>query len=413
MGRAHPSRTGVAKPVKFRHNNPIMKPDAFKIIILTIFVAMLGLGIIAPLLPIFALRLGASGLWLGIIFGGFSLSRTIFMPLIGSVSDKIGRKPLISLGLILYTLVSLSYPLAQSVYQLTAVRLIHGIASAMVVPVCMAYLGDISVIGKEGIIMGYFNLALFGGWGMGPLMGGVLSDLFSMESAFHAMALFSLLSFILVSFFLTEGRAKSQKGSVNKPGLPLLRILRDSTFRGIAILRLSTALGSGIIFGFLPILASDSLDLSRSQIGVLLSCQVLLSALLQTPFGRLADKMNRTILILCGSGIAATGLFLIPSAKSFNQLLLLSILLATALGVFIPSVSAIAVELGRIYGMGSVMGAFNASISLGIISGSLTSGFIMDLLNVNFTFYYGSLMGFIGILVFLWQHLRQPLGLTS
>jgi MFS family permease len=268
----------------------------------------------------------------------------------------------------------------------------------------MAYLGDMSTIGKEGVMMGFFNLALFAGWGTGPLMGGLLSDIFRMETAFHTMAIFSLAAFLLVFFCLSDMKNKPLARLPQEERHSLVQILSNKTFRGIAILRLSTALGSGILFSFLPILAADSLGLSKSQIGFLLSCQVLLSALLQTPFGRLADKTNRTVLILLGSGIAAVGLFLVPSRSSFSELLLLSIVLATALGIFIPAVSAIAVELGRDYGMGRVMGAFNASISLGLISGSITSGFIMEFLGINFTFYYGAIMGVVGIGLFMWLH---------
>ena len=68
---------------------------------------MLGVGIIVPILPIYAENLGATGLWLGAIFAGFSLTRSISMPLIGHFSDRMGRKRFITLGLFIYTISSL------------------------------------------------------------------------------------------------------------------------------------------------------------------------------------------------------------------------------------------------------------------------------------------------------------------
>jgi len=128
-----------------------MSKKIFNILFISIFSAMLGLGIIAPLLPAYAKGLGATGLWLGIIFAGFSFSRVVFMPIIGRISDKRGRKKFICSGLLLYSLISLLYPLAKGVYSLTVIRLIHGFASSLVVPIAMAYVGETVDKGKEGV----------------------------------------------------------------------------------------------------------------------------------------------------------------------------------------------------------------------------------------------------------------------
>jgi len=83
------------------------------------FSAMLGLGIISPLLPSFAEKFGASGLWIGVIFAAFAVSRAVFMPIVGNISDKIGRKIFVVSGLLLLSVVSLLYLLADNEYQLT------------------------------------------------------------------------------------------------------------------------------------------------------------------------------------------------------------------------------------------------------------------------------------------------------
>ena len=72
----------------------------FNVLFISIFAAMMGLGIVSPIMPVFAEDLGASGIWLGIIFSGFSLSRGVFMPIVGNLSDKNGRKKYIVTGLL-------------------------------------------------------------------------------------------------------------------------------------------------------------------------------------------------------------------------------------------------------------------------------------------------------------------------
>ena len=177
-----------------------MRRRIFNVLFISAFAAMLGLGIIAPLMPIYAKNLGATGIWLGIIFSGFSLTRAIFMPIIGRLSDKKGRKRFITSGLLSYSLISLLYPLAAKVYYLTGVRLIHGLASAMVVPVAMAYIGDIAEKGKEGSYMGTFNMALLLGTGAGPFLGGFINDSFGIAPVFYAMAGFTAIAFLAVSY---------------------------------------------------------------------------------------------------------------------------------------------------------------------------------------------------------------------
>jgi len=86
----------------------------FTILLLASFAATLGIGFIVPILPVYAETLGASGVWIGLIFSGFSISRFFVMPIVGSLSDVRGRKKFIAIGLFLYALVSLGFILDES-----------------------------------------------------------------------------------------------------------------------------------------------------------------------------------------------------------------------------------------------------------------------------------------------------------
>ena len=134
---------------------------------------MLGLGIIAPILPLYADEMGATGLWIGLVFGGFSISRALLIPIIGRLSDQRGRKIFLCTGLFLYTVVSLGYILIKTIPELIAIRLIHGAVSGMIIPIVRAWIGDAAPEGTEGKWMGYFNATFFIGIGAGPLLGGV------------------------------------------------------------------------------------------------------------------------------------------------------------------------------------------------------------------------------------------------
>ena len=115
---------------------------------LSMFCAMLGIGIIAPVLPLYAKRLGASGLAIGTIIGAFSFSRSGGMLISGELAERMNRKVLLLAGLAFYALASVAYTFASTTESLIAIRIGHGIGSAMVVPITMAIGAEVVPKGK-------------------------------------------------------------------------------------------------------------------------------------------------------------------------------------------------------------------------------------------------------------------------
>ncbi len=375
----------------------------FPVLALSIFSSMLGVGIISPLLPLYAENLGATGIWLGVIFASFFVTRALFMPLIGKLSDRWGRKPFVSLGLLVYSVISLGYIWAGSVSQLTLVRLIQGTAAGMVIPISLAYIGDISPRGEEGRWMGYFNAAFFTGFGLGPLMGGALSDHFGMHTAFSVMGGLNFLAFLTTSLFLPETERREEGSSSSFRG-----ILQSDLFKGLFSFRLSYALGRGIFTVFLPIFASIYLGLSPTAIGLLIAINILLMSTLQVCSGRMADRLNRKAMVILGGFVSLAYLALIPLAQDFWKLLGLCILGGLGGVISLPAASALVVEEGRKFGMGASMGAFAMAFSIGMAAGPIISGGIVDLTSVQSAFYFAAAAGLLGTVLFAWLSRQQP-----
>ena len=174
----------------------------FIVLFFSIFSTITGVGIVVPLLPVWAHNLGASGFYIGLIFGAFSLSRTFLLPFFGRLSDKKGRKPFIVSGLFAYALISVAFIYAEDTNSLVAIRFIQGIASAMIMPVTQAYIGEITPRGREGFSMVLFNLSTFLGLSLGPLAGGMINDWFSLTAAFLCMGGLAMAGFLLSLFWL-------------------------------------------------------------------------------------------------------------------------------------------------------------------------------------------------------------------
>ncbi|MDY6969507.1 MAG: MFS transporter, partial [Spirochaetota bacterium] len=194
-----------------------MNKKIFGVLFFSIFVSTLGVGIVIPLLPVYAHDMGASGIYIALIFGSFSLSRSFFLPYFGRKSDISGRKPYITLGLIIYALVSIVFIFSTDVNSLIIARFIQGIGSAMILPIAQAYIGEITPPGKEGFIMGLFNISLYGGLSLGPVIGGVIKDSYNIQASFISMGLLTLCGFFLCIFLLPPKRYENLSSHKKRP----------------------------------------------------------------------------------------------------------------------------------------------------------------------------------------------------
>jgi MFS family permease len=373
----------------------------FGTLFFSIFATVTGVGIVVPLLPVYAHELGAGGLYIGLIFGAFSLSRTFFMPYFGRLSDKKGRKPYIVAGLLAYALISIAFIFSTGIETLIAIRFFQGIASAMIMPIAQAYIGDITPPGREGFAMGLFNMSVFCGLSIGPLAGGMISDYFSLSTAFAAMGVLGLLGFILSLFLLPPTQSEPViRDSKKLSGWK--QLLKDRDIAGFFLFRLAYTTCIGIIWAFLPVFADTEFSLSPSSIGILVMLGVFVNGLIHTPMGFLADKVNRRMLVLAGGLVTGFAILLFEWAGGFGDLFLASVLFGIGGGVSMPALMALAVLKGsHANAMGSVMALLTMAHSLGMLAGSLLGGLMMDIFSLRLAFTCGAFAMVAGTILFM------------
>ena len=371
-----------------------MEKQIFTVLFIAVFATMLGTGIIEPFMAIYAKDLGANGLMIGLIFGSFTLSRAILTPLIGRISDFKGRKNLLLVGLAGYTILSFFYAVATSTTSLVIVRILHGLASAMVLPISMAYIGDIAPKNQEGKYLGTFTIAFFIGLAFGPIIGGALHDIWHMDAAFYAMGAISFLSLLLLIFMLPEINAhKNIKPSSFKT------ILKNKTMQAMLIFRVMNAYGIATLMGFLPLIA-ERINVTIFQIGFVVSANLLASSLFQRYFGIVADKSDKVAMMVAGSVMMLIALALMPLSAGFYTLLLFNILMGLGSAISIPAGSAITAQLGKKLGMGSVMGLFNTAFGIGGGIGPIIAGLIMLVTSLAFVFVSSAVIVLAGTIIF-------------
>lgn len=357
------------------------------------FFAAMGVGIMAPILPIYAKDLGASGTVTGLMYACFYFSMVICNPVMGRLSDRLGRKEMITGGFGIAILIGLLYVFARNPFHLIMIRLLHGLCGAMIIPIIMAFIGDLSPVGKEGTYMGTYNMMSFLGMAFGPLAGGRIADVWGVTTSFLTYTGFTCLAFVLCLAFLPVDHQEIPDRISQQPNSGSM--LASKTIIGLLIFNFTLAIAQGALMVFLPLLARGQ-NLTITQIGILASVFVFVAGVLQVPFGWLANRYNRVKLVMTGTLLIAIGLAYLPLASGFISLLIFGAIIGIASAIASPAAISMVVQHSRNIGMGLVMGSMNTSSSLGMIIGPIAGGVAMDILGIKYSFYLCSLIFVVG-----------------
>ena len=364
-------------------------------------VVMLGFGMVIPIFPFYIEALGVGGRELGVLIAISSLMEFICAPIWGAVSDRVGRKPVLLIGLLGYFLSMLFMGLADSYLMLLVVRAVSGVLSSATLPTSMAFVSDVTSEDDRARGLGMLGSAMGLGVIIGPGVGGLLGSE-NLSLPFFISAVLSLVAALLV--FLTVPES-----------LPVTSSVRDLEFKS-PLKGLQDALtGSfGVLF-FLAFLLSFGLTNFEAIFGLYVSGR----------FGYGPERVGAILMVVGVTSTLGKGLLTGPLAKAFGEsniirgsllagsicfiLLLYArtypvILGATALFILSktflrPSILSV-ISKNTAKGQGVVLGLSNSFMSLGRIIGPLWAGYVFDM-NFDYPYMSGALILFVGFLISL------------
>ena len=368
-----------------------------------LFVVMLGYGIIIPILPFYIESMGAGGTELGLLVASYAVMRLIFGPIWGGLSDRIGRKPILLIGISGYAVTMVWFGLANTLWMLFAARILSGVLSSATAPTTMAFIGDSTPENERGGGMGLLGAAGGVGTIIGPVLGGFLAGE-SLSTPFFLAAGLSVLSLLLAIVFLPESLpAEARQVSQKKEKLIDLKAWGqaiNSPIGSLLMLTFISTCGLMIFANVFGLYALEKFDFGPDDVGVMMMVLGLVSAIAQ---GLLAGPATKK----WGDGIVIKG-GLLATALSFGLMLLantyMTILLATAffaltVALQVPALTSLTSRRATIP-QGIAMGLSNSFVSLGRIVGPLFGGYIFDV-NIFLPYISGSAIMVIAFIVSL------------
>lgn len=180
------------------------------ILLLVVFIDLIGFGIVIPILPLLIQKTGGGTFLVGVVIAAYSLFQFLFSPILGRLSDKFGRKPVLILSAFLNSMSYFLIFFSQQLWILFLARILAGIGSANI-SVAQAYIADTSTAHERTKKLGLIGAAFGLGFIVGPLLGGVVSSKFSIQAAFLVPAILSLINTFLIMAILTESNKSLQK----------------------------------------------------------------------------------------------------------------------------------------------------------------------------------------------------------
>ncbi|MCY9531747.1 MFS transporter [Paenibacillus alvei] len=380
------------------------------ILMVNMFIAMVGMGLIIPIMPKYVTAFGATGQAMGYLVAAFGLTQFLCSPIAGELSDKYGRKLLIVTGIGLFTVSQLLFGMAEHMWMLYVSRLLGGMSAALMTPPMMAYVADITTEEKRGKGLGMLMASMTLGVVIGPGIGGMLAE-YGIRVPFYAAAALAGLSTLVSLLFLPESlsveermaaRSNTKKkenllrqmaASAKAPYFMLLVLVFALTF-GLQNFEAIFGLYVDVKYGFTPKDISLMITLG-AIIGVI--CQAVLIERLLRTFG---EKK----ILLTMFGLSAISMILLLFVSNYFLIFFVTMLFFVATSIVRPAINTL---LSKMAGneQGFVAGMNNAYMSLGNIIGPAIAGILFDV-HVQIPYAFGAivLLASAGMLIGWKQH---------
>jgi DHA1 family tetracycline resistance protein-like MFS transporter len=394
------------------------------IIFVTIFIDLIGFGMVIPILPFYASseQFRATPFEIGLLFSVYSWMQFIFAPILGKLSDRYGRRPILFLSLLGSAVGYFVIGFASTLVLVFVGRIIGGVTGGNI-STAQAYIADVTTKKNRAKGMGLFGAAFGMGFILGPALAGILSK-YGVHVPFYFAAALSLMNAIALFFILPESLKpgmrtdhEGRKGNIAE----IVEALREPRFRTITGIYVLLITAFSIMTYAFVLFTNFTFGYDAEQNGYLFAYVGLLAIIMQGGlFGIAANAFGEARLAVFGCMMLVLSLFAMPfSSPEFGGLvglLFVSALLAVGNAFASPALTSLASKYARDHEQGKVMGVMQSGASLARAVGPTIGGVLlnnsmnkMDRFTVFRTYWVASAIMFVAFLasIYLMRMLRE------
>ena len=367
------------------------------IIFLTIFVNLIGFGIIVPLLPFYAETFGASPIVIGLLFAVFSLCQLVAAPALGDLSDRYGRRPILIFSLLGTVVSFVMLALAHSLVMLFLARIVDGLSGGNI-STARAYVADVTEPKDRARAYGLIGAAFGLGFIMGPALSGVLAQV-SYTAPIWAAAALTAVASVMAWLWLPETVHRANAGAGN-PLSYLPALLQRAAIRRVLTVDFIYWFAFSIFQTTFALFAAQRFAFDASRTGYFMAGFGVLGAVIQGAFIRpIVKKTGDKAMFIAGAVFSMIGLVAAALAHSVPLFAISLVPLAFGMGFGHPTVSSLVSRAGKGDEQGRVQGAASAVESLGRTVGPLWGNASLQRFGEATPFYSGAAFLVLAVLV--------------
>jgi MFS transporter, DHA1 family, multidrug resistance protein len=370
-----------------------------RLLLLNLFIAFLGIGLVIPVLPTLMNELGITGTTIGYLTAAFAVAQLIVSPFAGKAADKFGRKIMIVIGLFIFGLSEFLFGVGREIETLFISRILGGISAAFIMPAVTAFIADITDLNTRPKALGYMSAAISTGFIIGPGIGGFLAE-FGIRIPFYFAGALGTIAAILSIILLSEPNRKEEDNEQVSDGQIGFKRMIAPKYLLAFILIFIASLGLAAFESFFSLFVDHKFQFKPSDIAIVITGGAIFGAVSQVLlFDRLTRIWGEIKLIRYSLILSAILVFFMTVVHSYFSILLVTFIVFVGFDLFRPAVTS---YLSNIAGneQGFVGGMNSMYTSLANISGPILGGILFDI-DINYPYYFATVILCIGIVITL------------
>jgi MFS transporter, DHA1 family, tetracycline resistance protein len=369
---------------------------------LVVFLDLVGFGMIIPVFPFYAERIGVAPASVIFFLGLYSAGQLVGAPLWGSLSDRIGRRPVLLLTLLANAAASFMLAYSTTGTTLALSRVIAGLAAGNI-STAYAYTTDITTDATRPKALGLLGSAFGMGFILGPALGGLLAgsdadDGSALGRVAHGAAIMSLVAFVLTFFRLPESLPPEKRRAAGTPRAGWSTFLARPVLRGLLLATVVVVAAVALFQSTLALFSAERLQVGPRALGWIYGFAGVVSVSVQVGIiGRLTARFGAPRLARWGIVFIAVGMGAIPLAQHIPWLLFALSVFAVGSALFNPSMSGLVAASAAPHERGGVLGAYQGAASLGRVVGPLMASGVAQLAGLAWPFAVGAAVALGGL----------------